>query len=72
MSTKGSSKVAVGMQEMLSPVMKEEQSRLQEQLAVEVHFHDPRALPCRRGLYVVIQVDLQGERVVCLFLLARQ
>ena len=72
MSTKGSSKVAVGMQEMVCSVMEEEQSRLQEQLAVAVHFHDPRALPCRRGLYVVIQVDLQGERVVSPFLLARQ
>ena len=72
MSTKGSSKVAVGMQEMGCSVMEEEQWRLQEQLAVEVHFHDPRALPFQRGLYVVFQVDLQGGRVVCLFLLAWQ
>ena len=72
MSTRGSSKVAVGVQEMGCSVMEEEQSRLQEQLAVEVHFHDPRALPCRRGLYVVIQVNLQGEGVVSPFHLARQ
>ena len=72
MSTRGSSKVAVGVQEMGCSVMEEEQWRLQEQLAVEVHFRDPRALPCRRGLYVVIQVDLQGKRVVCLFLLAKR
>ena len=72
MSTKGSSRVAVVVQEMECSVLEEEQSQLQEQLAVEVHFCDPRALPCRRGLYVAIQVDLQGERVVCLFLLARR
>ena len=72
MSTRGSSKVAVGVQEMGCSVMEEEQLRLQEQLAVEVHFHDPRALLCQRDSYVVIRVDLQGDRVVSLFLLARQ
>ncbi len=46
MSTKGSSKVAVGLQEMGRPVIEEEQWQLQEQLAVEVHFRDPRALLC--------------------------
>ena len=67
-----SSDVAFEVPEMGCSVIEKEQWRLQEQLAVEVHFHDPRALPCRLGLYVVIQVDLQGERVVCLFLLAKR
>ena len=60
------------MQEMGCSVMKEEQSRLQKQLAVEVHFHDPRALLCQRDSYVVIRVDLQGVTVVRLFLLAKR
>ena len=50
MSTRGSSKVAVGVQEMGCSVMEEEQLRLQKQLAVEVHFRDPRALPCPSDL----------------------